>query len=314
MAPRSAQGVRHRPAPSRLGPALAIALASCFEEGGQREAPASDLSHLLPELTDMAFIPAARVEPLLGGGDVWVAPFFVDRFETTNEEFQEFVQSRRFLPSSRYTIMHWRGTTAPAGKERHPVVFVTFDDAAGYARFRTKRLPTDLEWRAAARKYADYRYPWGPNFSRNLCNSVECGVSETTIVGTFESGKNDYDCYDFAGNVWEWVDSSPPSDSRKMVLGGSFTSSHAMCSVDPARSPWPGRTLGDYVLSRTESTFDIGFRCVRDLTPELIERIEFASRVGSEEVRQYCEPILKVVRSASGASNPSADRALGSGS
>ncbi|MBI1852847.1 MAG: SUMF1/EgtB/PvdO family nonheme iron enzyme [Planctomycetes bacterium] len=260
------------------------------------------LGDLIPELRDMAFIPGGRLDSLFEEASrVDIAPFFVDRFETTNEEFAEFVRSPRFAAGSPFTLSNWsrgaNGLRVPRGREHHPVVWVTYGDALAYAQFRGKRLPTELEWRAAARKYSDARYPWGQGFSSNRCNSLACGINDTTIVGTFESGENDWGCYDFAGNVWEIVDSSPPGVSAKLILGGAFRSTPEQCAIPDVDEKRWARDLRKQVIGPTELQFDVGFRCVRDLTPELLERIEHAARVGDAEVKAYCEPILRMVRS-----------------
>jgi sulfatase-modifying factor enzyme 1 len=275
---------------------LAAVSASCAKSDESAGDP--DVAALVAELRDMAYIPGTRLEPLFGDGlRVDVQPFFVDRFETTNEEFARFVRSPGFSPASPQTLFGWargpNGREVPRGREHHPVVDVTFADAAAYARFCGKRLPTEVEWRVAARKLSDSRYPWGQGFSTNRCNSLACGIGDTTIVGTFESGQNDWGCYDFAGNVAEMVDTSPPGSPGKLVLGGNFRSTAEECTIPNAASK---RSLVDAripVVLPTELQFDVGFRCVRDVAPELLDRIQRAWRIGDADAKEVLGPILR---------------------
>ncbi|SDC93028.1 formylglycine-generating enzyme family protein [Rhodococcus tukisamuensis] len=113
----------------------------------------------------------------------------------------------------------WQHPTGPAstttGRERHPVVHVAHEDAAAYARWAGRSLPTEAQWEAAARGGLDHTdFTWGdapePE-SAALANfwhgdfpwRAEPGYGATTVVGSFAS--NGYGLYDMAGNVWEWT-------------------------------------------------------------------------------------------------------------
>ncbi|HKS70002.1 MAG TPA: formylglycine-generating enzyme family protein [Ktedonobacterales bacterium] len=104
-----------------------------------------------------------------------------------------------------------------AGRERHPVVHIAYEDASAYAAWAGKALPTEAEWEYAARgglEGADY--VWGDEFApdgRILANtwrgefpwqSLKAdGQQGTSPVGVFPA--NGYGLYDMAGNVWEWT-------------------------------------------------------------------------------------------------------------
>ena len=72
--------------------------------------------------------------------------FFIDRTEVTNAAYKTFVDTTRHKPPS-----NWSGTSFPEGRADFPVTGVTWQDAADYAAWAGKRLPTEVEWEAAAR-------------------------------------------------------------------------------------------------------------------------------------------------------------------
>lgn len=115
----------------------------------------------------------------------------------------------------------WRHPTGPSssieGKERHPVVHVTYGDAAAYAKWAGKELPTEAEWEFAARGgLANAEFAWGDEFEpggRMMANTwqgafpwqnlVSDGYEGTSPVGSFPP--NGYGLSDMIGNVWEWT-------------------------------------------------------------------------------------------------------------
>ncbi len=124
----------------------------------------------------------------------------------------------------------WRHPHGPesnlTGKDDHPVVQVSWDDAVAYAKWSGKRLPTEAEWELAARGGLEgKRFFWGDEpvtpkraniFQGHFpdTNAAEDGYETTSPVRAFAA--NGYGLYGMAGNVWEWcADLYRPDTYRK---------------------------------------------------------------------------------------------------
>lgn len=171
---------------------------------------------------------------------------------------------------------NWR---APRGEplvdaalDDHPVVHVSFKDAAAYARWRGRSLPTEEQWEFAAQGGAsgqefawdrqalpsDHANTWQGRFP--VENLVEDGYADTAPVGSFPA--NGFGIHDMIGNVWEWtVSAMPPaaSDRMRVIKGGSYLCAENYClRFRPAARQAQDTGLG---------TSHIGFRTVGATPP-----------------------------------------------
>jgi len=164
---------------------------------------------------------------------------------------------------------------------RHPVTQVAYEDAAAYAAWAGKALPTEAEWEYAARGGLEGKaFAWGDELApggRMLANSWQGefpwqnllldGYAGTSPVGVFPP--NGYGLYDMTGNVWEWTCDpftgshggaaccGPPADERiprRIIKGGSH-----LCAPNYCLRFRPAARQGEAVDT---STGHIGFRCV----------------------------------------------------
>jgi formylglycine-generating enzyme required for sulfatase activity len=190
----------------------------------------------------------------------------------------------------------WRHPGGPdtdlRGRDRHPVTHVAHEDAAAYAAWAGKSLPTEAEWEYSARGGLDQAlFAWGDDErpgGRLMTNSWQGefpwqnhganGYEGTSPVGKFPP--NGYGLYDVTGNVWEWTDdffshhASDPEKAccvprnprvevaeengepipRRVIKGGSH-----LCAPNYCLRYRPAARQGEAVDT---STGHLGFRCV----------------------------------------------------
>jgi formylglycine-generating enzyme required for sulfatase activity len=193
--------------------------------------------------------------------------FLIDQYEVSNDDFLAFVQA-----TGHPAPPEWRGRKPARGRERHPVVSVTWDDAAAYAKWAGKRLPTAEEWEVAARGLDRREYPWGSVFLEKEasfpCNSLEFWQVNknqnpgTTPVDAFDrsGGESPFGVQGLAGNVWEWTATAvrrPEGNAGpelRILKGGSF--------MTPRRAL---RAANVFAEDPRLQHVDVGFRCARDL-------------------------------------------------
>jgi formylglycine-generating enzyme required for sulfatase activity len=251
---------------------------------------------------------------------VRLAPFHIDETAVTNAQFATFVKAtgyvtdaERYGSSAVFHLVvdapssdvlgsaagtpwwinvrgaHWRrpegARSDVAGRQNHPVVHVSWNDAAAYARWAGKRLPTEAEWEFAARGGLDgRRYAWGDELTpggRWRCNiwqgdfphrnTGEDGYLTTAPVRAYRP--NGHGLWNTAGNVWEWCSDwfsasyyaeSPEADpqgpatgSTRVLRGGSYLCHDSYCNryrVAARSSNTPDSSSGN-----------LGFRCANSV-------------------------------------------------
>jgi serine/threonine protein kinase len=168
--------------------------------------------------------------------EVTVAPFFIDQYEVTNEQYQQFLDAN----PSYEAPDGWSGRRFPDGREKYPVAGVTFGEARAYATAVHKRLPKEEEWEYAARGQDKRIYPWGSDFQANIANTKGAGIDAPAPVDAYPEDKSPFNVLGMGGNVMEWVGSlytpypgsdAPPKPNSFVVRGGSYLSTRSQCLV-----------------------------------------------------------------------------------
>ena len=210
---------------------------------------------------------------------VSIDTFYMDVTEVTNAAYKQFLNATGHkAPDS------WEDPAFNAPDQ--PVVEVAWLDAAAYAQWAGKRLPTEAEWEYAARGgQASMRYPWGNEITHDDANYK--GKNGKDIwdgpapVGNFP--QNGYGLYDMGGNVWELCtdeyddkfysvsqENNPTAgklitfmnddfanvNTRRVVRGGSWSSADSKL-----------RVAGRNFLDPPATSQTTGFRCAKTPGP-----------------------------------------------
>jgi len=233
-------------------------------------------STMISEQRDMTLLYVSAGEFLMGSTDadpdafgdekpqhkVTLAAFWIDHTEVTKDQYQKCVQAGKCAAPS----------CSGTGVRDHPVVCVSWQDAADYCVWAGRRLPTEAEWEKAARGTDGRKYPWGdeaPDCGRlNYWGKDNGCVGNTAAVGSYPTGASPYGALDMAGNVWEWVadwydatyyasspaqnPTGPDAGQYRVLRGGSWFFSQ-----------WLVRAALRDRYAPVGSNDHIGFRCAR---------------------------------------------------
>ena len=130
---------------------------------------------------------------------VYLPAYRIDKYLVTNAQYARFVAATGHRPP-----LDWKDGRIPNGELLYPVTLVNWYDAAAYAHWAGKRLPTEAEWEKAARGTDGRRWPWGNAMESSRLNTY-FNVGSPTKVDAYANGQSPYGVFDMAGNVNEWV-------------------------------------------------------------------------------------------------------------
>ena len=227
----------------------------------------------------MVLVPATDQSIPLASPDTPVSlpAFFIDRFEVSNREYQEFVDaggyaSREYWHGLPLGESHgdWQAAVArfvdatgrpgpatwevgryPEGAGDHPVTGVSWFEAAAYARFRGKSLPTAYHWYRAAFSLNE----WHESLASAIVGASNFSGKGTSSRGEF-AGIGPWGTYDMAGNAREWLWNM--SQDRRSVAGGAWSElPYVYWNQIESADPWDRSPIN-------------GIRCVKSLPGETI--------------------------------------------
>jgi formylglycine-generating enzyme required for sulfatase activity len=193
--------------------------------------------------------------------------YYIDKFEVTVGQYQLYLDECRKagqtgvreLPLLALTVAH---TT------RHPAVGISYRDAAAFAAWAGKSIPTEAQWEKAARGIEGHLFPWGA-----AAETGSPASGQMVPVGTVRGDLSPYGVHDLGGNVWEWCSdwydaayyqTSPAADPPGQALPPP-----ALRKAEPRRTLRGGASDGRSTWRRPGSlagqSLQIGFRCVLDI-------------------------------------------------
>lgn len=198
-----------------------------------------------------------------------VNSFLMDRFEVSNKQYKQFMDAggyadkkfwkHPFLDGGKELSWEsamtkfvdktgrpgpatWEAGMYPDGQGNHPVAGVSWYEAAAYAEFSQKQLPTVFHWGVVA----------ATSRTENIVPKSNFNGTGTLPVGILP-GYSSRGIYDLAGNVREWCWNESSVKSQKYILGGGYND--------------PTFAFNDtYTAERFDRNLTNGFRCIKELT------------------------------------------------
>jgi len=206
--------------------------------------------------------------------------FWIDRTEVTVEAFHDCAFAN-VCSTAGLRMPYWKDEERPswawacnwgkAGREKHPMNCVDWNQAKRYCEWVGKRLPSEDEWERAARGTDGWKYPWGnaaygeAGLVANIADETlalekprwpaakgyDDGFYTTAPAGSFPAGSSPEGALDMLGNVWEWTSGwSDPNHKYRVARGGSWSN-----------APQLVRASNRYRFNPAYRGETFGFRC-----------------------------------------------------
>lgn len=247
---------------------------------------------------DMVYVPEGEFEIGSEGKEsdespvhtVYLDAYWMYKYEVTNAKFAQFALDTGYVTDAEKTGesyvyqdgswdlisgAYWNAPEGPGsayeGREDHPVIHVSWNDADAYCVWAGGRLPTEAEWEKAARGSDRRIYPWGAGIDDTFANYA-MNVEDTTPVGSYPEGASPFGALDMVGNVWEWVwdwydseyygksrqenPTGPEDGTARVLRGGGWNYPAAEVRSSYRNDYFPDGTYGS-----------IGFRCAVSAQP-----------------------------------------------
>jgi formylglycine-generating enzyme required for sulfatase activity len=188
---------------------------------------------------------------------VMLPAFYIDKTEVTNAQYKAYCDATNYPAPP-----DWKNGAFAIGEEEFAVTHINWWEAAAYAAWAGKRLPTEAEWEKAARGTDKREFPWGNDWD---ANRVIWNRNRSFKVGTKPNGASPYGALDMAGNVYEWTDNwydaypnaphkfAEYGTQMKVIRGGGFYGAEFLARTHYRSVAFPS-TRSDW----------IGFRCAMD--------------------------------------------------
>jgi ergothioneine biosynthesis protein EgtB len=232
---------------------------------------------------------------------VYLQDFAIDKTMVSNEQFLEFIlaggyQDPHWWYAEGWNTLKQENWQAPlywefidndwyirdfhalhkvSKKLDYPVSHVSFHEAAAYAKWAGKRLPTEAEWEKAAcfdsEKKEKFLFPWGNTLVDNdKANLFENNYWDVTPIGAFSNGVSPYGCYQMIGDLWEWTSSDyVPYPGFKAYFNEYtdkwFVSQKVLRGASYGTPQIHARTTYRNYFYPQERWFLAGFRCAKTL-------------------------------------------------
>lgn len=182
----------------------------------RKQQPATGSTVSIP--AGRATVGAARGELPFGWDNEFAAhtvevdDFTIDRYSVTNGDYLEYMTATGAPPPHFWLHAngqwYWRGMFELVALPHDWPVYVSYDEAAGYARWKGKRVPTEAEYHRAAfgAPEGDERpFPWGHELPDATRGNFDFTRWDPVPVGSYPAGASAWGVHDLVGNGWEWT-------------------------------------------------------------------------------------------------------------